>query len=641
MIYMISEREEQTVRDRRTGKKLPLLRTNLFCGLLLTLPLSLLETLLALSIQPGSLTTLCSYLQTQPLLAFLNFLPFWLLTLGFFFLWADPFYAAALAGGIGGVLSLVNRTMIEKRDEPLSPKDFALIKEAGNAVQNYDMNFHLPSLAAILCFLLLMVGLGLLFRGKRPFSKRWENLCLALLGAGVSFGVLAGCVQQVYSSRELYNSFPVENRYYITGVYNQLGFPYCFCYNFNTYLVEKPEGFSAGQAKKYAEEYPESAEAGKQVNVVMVMNEAFSDVTNDDAFNYPPGEEPLKFYNSLADSDYAITGHLVTPNFGGGTANTEFDVLTGMQTNLISEGGASAFRVLNHNVNSVFRVFSEDGYQTEFIHPGQSWFYNRQNVYRYFGAEKLLFSEAFENAERKGNWVTDAAVLEKMKEEFESAVQADAPYFNYTVTIQNHMSYTTNKYGDYPIPDAPLKKHMSWEPHAMLSVYAEGVRDADAMLQGLTEYYSSREEPVLLVFFGDHLPNLGNNYLCYNELGMEIGEGKDIPTTLRTYETPYVIWVNTAAAEILDFPEVKDSLDLPEDHIINANYLGALTLELTGRRDSDSFFSFLNGLRRELPILRNGVGRSADGTYFDQLPEEYADDVQKLRFWEYYKLKVE
>lgn len=624
-----------------SGRRLPLFSLHAAWGLLLTVPLAALETLLALSIQPGSIKELCVYMQGQPTLAFLNFLPFLLITLGFYFLLGDPFFAAAVSGGFGGVLSLVSRTMVEKRDEPLTPKDFALLKEAGDAMQSYSLNLHVPSVAAILGFVAIMVLVGLLFRSRRPFRSLYANICVAVLGAALSFGVLYGCIQQVYSSKELYNSFPVKNRYYITGVYNQLGFPYCFCYNFNTYLVEKPEGFSAKKAEAFAAEHPESVGTGDDVNVIMVMSEAFSEVTNNELFSFAEGEEPLKFYNSLKSSDRAITGNIVVPNFGAGTANTEFDVITGMQTNMIGESGASAFRVLNHDIDSIFRVYLEDGYQTEFIHPGQNWFYNRQNVYKYFGAEKLVFSDSFENAERKGNWVTDAAVLDMMQQEFEAAMKTGQPYFNYTVTIQNHMSYTADKYGDYKFPYVKLKQDIAPVARTMLSVYSEGARDADAMLQSLTEFYDSREEPVLLVFFGDHLPNLGDSYLCYNELGVAIGECDDPVTTLYTYQTPYVIWANHSAAQTLDFSNRIKTLELPEDNTINANYLGALTLELTGRRDEDSYFSYLNDLRRELPILHNGTGRTADGEYFTELPEELADDVNKLRFWEYYKLKVE
>ncbi len=622
------------------GLQFPLFRVPPLLGLLLTIPLSLIEALLALDIQPGELSSLLEYFETQQPLGFLNILPFWLLTVVFYFLFSDPFFAAALVGCAGGLLSLVNRTMLEKRDEPLSPKDFGLIKEAGDALKSYGLSVDLPSLLFLIGFVLLAVLLGLLFRGRRPFKNRWFNLGFAVAGAAAAFGVLVGCVLNVYDSKELYDSFPVDKPFYTAGVYNQLCFPYCFCHNFTTHQVEKPDGYSSGEAASYAKEYPEE-EGGKNVNVIMVMNESFSDVTDFETFDYTPEEDPLRFYHSLQNSDRALTGHIVVPNFGAGTANTEFDVLTGMQTNMISQNETSAFRVLHGNTDSVFRAFLEDGYQTEFIHPGQSWFYNRQNVYKYFGAEKLLFSEAFEDAERKGSWVTDNAVLQTMKEEFEAAMREDKPYFNYTVTIQNHMSYTADKYGDeYKLSGmAPLKKEMAPGVRTMLSVYAEGVRDADAMLQGLTEYYDTRKEPVLLVFFGDHLPNLGDDYFCYKEMGFEIGESDDPQTTLRTYETPYVIWANQAAEKELNFTELKNALDLPDDNTINAHYLGALTLEITGRRNTDSYFSFLSDLRRELPVLHNGTGRGGDGEYFTELPEEYAEDVRKLQYWEYYKLK--
>ena len=620
---------------------LPRRSLGLVWQLVLTIPLALLETWLALHIQLGSPETICRYFLSHPNLLLLNFLPFWLLTLAAGFLFSNSFYGAAPVGTLGCVLSLISRTMVEYRDEPLTPQDFRLIKEAWSAVQSYDLKLHIPSLLMILCFLALMLLLGFFFRGKRPFEKRWKNLCLAFGGAAACVGIFIGCILTVYASKELYNSFPVQNKSYIAGVFEQLGFPYCFCYNFNRYPVEKPPCFSAEEAASYASEHPEQEEDGLPVNVVMVMNEAFSDLTNNPVFDYPEGKEPLRFFNSLKNEENALTGHIVVPNFGGGTANTEFDVITGMQTNLIGGSNASAFRVLNKDVDSIFRVFSKDGYRTGFIHPGQAWFYNRQNVYRYFGAETKMFVDDMDSPERLGAYVSDEAVLEIMKEQFEAAVSEGGPYFNYTVTIQNHMSYSETKYGDLPISQAPLSVNVEEKAQSMLSVYAKGVRDADIMLQKLTEYYGEREEPVLLVFFGDHMPNLGDSYYAYRQLGISIGEGKDADTTLATFATPFVLWVNDAAAKLLDFSSAKQALELPENGVINANYLGAVVLELTGRRNSDSFFSYLNDMRRRLPVYHKGTGIDESGKPFEELPTKYEADLKKLWFWEYYRLRVE
>lgn len=95
---------------------------------------------------------------------------------------------------------------------------------------------------------------------------------------------------------------------------------------------------------------------------------------------------------------------MVVPGFAGGTANTEFDVLTGMQTNALSAATTSALRVVNRNLDSVFRVFRAGDYHTSFLHPGDDWFYNRENVYRWLGAEETLFADEMKNLEYKGRW---------------------------------------------------------------------------------------------------------------------------------------------------------------------------------------------------------------------------------------------
>ena len=624
-------------------KRLPLRQLPFSVSLLLTLPLAALETLLALGIQPGDFGAQWAYWMQQPLLLLLNYLPFWLLTLAGAFLLRDGFYGAALAGGVGLILSLVNRTMIEKRDEPFSPKDFALIKEAGDAVGSYGLSIHIPSLLTVILFIVLMVVLGKLFHAKRPMASRRSSWIMALSGTAVAVGVFISLIFGVYSSKELFNSFPVKPRFYMTGIYNSLGFPYCFCYHLNAYQVDRPEGFQSGVAAGYAAEYPE-APGGDPVNVIFVMNEAFSDITDQPMFDYPQGEEPLAFLHSLKGSDRALSGHIVVPNFGGGTANTEFDVLTGMQTNFIGESGASAFRVVAHETESLFTVFGKEGYATQFIHPGQAWFYNRQNVYRYMGAgESLFFEDAFQGAATKGPWVTDEAVGDVIIREFEEAVTRGDPYFCYTTTIQNHMAYTHDKYGEGHVsPTAPLKEGVTVEPgsHTMLSVYAEGVRDADAMLRDLVTYFDARQEPVVLVFFGDHLPNLGDNYQCYRQLGIEVGEGSDPATKLFTFSTPYVIWVNAAADREIHLTQRAREIGLPEDGRISANFLGATVLELTGREKADSFFQYLCELRREIPVYQKGTA-VVGNTLYAELPEELEESIRKLRWWEYYKLKVE
>ena len=374
----------------------------------------------------------------------------------------------------------------------------------------------------------------------------------------------------------------------------------------------------------------------------MIMNEAFSDITDYEAFAFDEANEPLPNLQAMRQDPHAVTGHIVVPNFAAGTANTEFDVMTGIQTNALSATTTSAMRVVNRNLDSLFRVYGENGYHTSYFHPGDNWFYNRENVLAWMGAEETRFTNGMENMETKGRWVTDEYLVGLIQNEFEETVADGNTLFHYMTTIQNHMSYTPDKYGEgYFYPDVPLNVPVSGHVETLLKVYIEGARDADTMLGQLKEYFSTQEEPVVLVFFGDHLPYLGDNQVGYAELGMA---EEDYWNELGSYQTPFVIWANDTAFDMLNW---SAAVELPA--AISASFLGAAVLELTGHSSDSSWFSFLNDLRREVPVIQ----KNAAILYNDNIVvhtgveagtsthAEHPLTVQKWRQWSYYKLKYQ
>ena len=607
----------------------------------LSLPLSLLAavllsggiTLLALWCQPNSFRGLLSGFLRQPLLIVLNALPVGLLVLSAAALFRNVFFGAALVNLAAGALSIANRVKMEVRDEPVFPRDFALLKEVGSALESYDIHYPAAQIAAVVLATAALLALGV-FLGCKPFPvERLRGWGGSLLGAVASLAVLTGLVLTVYASKGLYQSFKVSNAEYVPAVFNDLGFPYAFCHHFTTYLVDRPQGFSRAEAESW--ETGDQPGQGKDVSVIMVMNEAFSDITDAPVFSCGAGNDPLANLHALQEDPHALSGHVAVPGFAGGTANTEFDVLTGMQTTALSASATSAMRVVNRNLDSLFRVFGNDGYETSFYHPGDNWFYNRENVYRWFGAEETRFVGDMEHPEYKGRWVTDHYAAGLIEAAFE---QAQGPLFHLTTTIQNHMSYTADKYGpDYGFPPTGIPG-LSEEVETLLSVYAEGLRDADAMLGRLWNYFDARPEPVVLVFWGDHLPYLGNDMLAYKELGRDAaapeGEQRD---PFSPYKTPFIIWANDAAAEVLDWDRAVEALDLPET--VSACFLGAAVLELTGRGEESPWFAFLNQLRRELPVVQKAVYQLADGSVTGELTAKQQGLIQKWRRWSYYKLQ--
>lgn len=612
----------------------------LLTAILLGIACSVVVTLFVLWAHPVSVLAMLGKMLRQPLILFLNWLPIALLTAAFAFAFRNVFFSSALVGLIAGAMSLINRVKLTIRGEPFVPRDISLIKEAADAAGSYDMTLPWFQIGCLVVMTAVFIVLGVLLPLKKSEdAPKKRGALVRVMGFVLCLAVLVGAVGLVYSSTDLYNSFETTEPYNLSSVNNELGFAYYFCYHFSTYKIEKPEGFDRDEAASWETGY-ESAPDAADVNVVFVMNEAFSDILNEDVFVFPEGENPMEVYNTLAEGENAWAGHIVVPYFAGGTADTEFDVASGMQTNLLNPAAPSltAFRTVNRDLDSIFRVFGADGYTSCFMHPGQSWFYNRENVYDWFGADESFFVEDFD-AEYKGSWVTDESVLRELVSRFEEKSAGGGLDFTYAVTIQNHMSYTAEKYGDYVCPEVETTAELSPEIQTAVNVYAEGIRDANAMLEDLTEFYSEQSEPVLLVFFGDHLPYLGDNRQGYAELGLPAASVTGGEDPFAAYTAPVLFWCNDAAAEALDFANAIEALDLPADGRISACYLGAAVLELTGRGEVSPWFAFLNEMRRELPVLHNGYYESADGEITTEPTAEEAALVSRMRCWAYYKLR--
>lgn len=612
----------------------------LLTAILLGLACSVVVTLFVLWAHPVSVLAMLGKMLRQPLILFLNWLPIALLTAAFAFAFRNVFFSSALVGLIAGAMSLINRVKLTIRGEPFVPRDISLIKEAADAAGSYDMTLPWFQIGCLVVMTAVFIVLGVLLPLKKSEdAPKKRGALVRVMGFVLCLAVLVGAVGLVYSSTDLYNSFKTTEPYNLSSVNNELGFVYYFCYHFSTYKIEKPEGFDREEAASWEIGY-ESAPDAADVNVVFVMNEAFSDILNEDVFVFPEGENPMEVYNTMAEGENAWAGHIVVPYFAGGTADTEFDVASGMQTNLLNPAAPSltAFRTVNRDLDSIFRIFDADGYTSCFMHPGQSWFYNRENVYDWFGADESFFVEDFD-AEYKGSWVTDESVLRELVSRFEEKSAGGGLDFTYAVTIQNHMSYTAEKYGDYVCPEVETTAELSPEIQTAVNVYAEGIRDANAMLEDLTEFYSEQSEPVLLVFFGDHLPYLGDNRQGYAELGLPAASVTGGEDPFAAYTAPVLFWCNDAAAEALDFANAIEALDLPADGRISACYLGAAVLELTGRGEVSPWFAFLNEMRRELPVLHNGYYESADGEITTEPTAEEAALVSRMRCWAYYKLR--
>lgn len=597
------------------------------------LAVSGLIALFSVSLQPGSLTKALRGFLRQPVLIALNYFPALICTAVLYFLFGNVFWAGSVTGAVMSLLSYANLLKYEGREDTLVPADIFLFREAMDAARDYQLDMHWAWLAMIAALVIGLALLGLLIRSARP------RTCVRAAGAAGALLIFVLSVRFVYTDKELFNSLEVPERDNVGSVFNTLGFNYCFLNNVGANAVTRPSGYSAAEAEAWAAAVPERSESlDFRPNVIFVMCEAFSDLSEEEMFCYAPQDDPLRDYRLVCDSELSLSGHIVVSNYGAGTSNTEFDVLTGMLTDMIGERITSSFRAVRRPTDSLAGVYLADGYDSFFMHPGKPWFYNRQNVYAYLGFDDQVYEEAFDRSDCKGPMISDAAFLRVLEDCLQTRlVENENPLFAYAVTIQNHQAYTPGKYGA-PSPRAQVSVPLSEEASGQLSVYLEGVRDSSAMLLELTEYLDTLEEPTILVFFGDHRPNIPR---VDDELGLDLHPPQTLEDSVKAFSVPFLIRVNTAYAQRADVAAAYAALGLPENGTISDNYLGAMVLSLSGHDGHSAFFDYLNAMRRELPVLRpwKSVYILSDGTFTQELSPQLQAQVDKLDKWSYYILR--
>jgi len=371
----------------------------------------------------------------------------------------------------------------------------------------------------------------------------------------------------------------------------------------------------------------------------MIMGEAFSDLSLLPSFDFTDfGGNPLSNWHALKEE--SIHGHIFVPSHGGGTADTEFDIFTGMNTRQFRGGVPFSFRMINSEIESMASILNSIGYHSEFMHPGFDWFYNRQNVYRYLGFERLVFVDEFEGLPTKGWYMNEADTINRVIEMFEEHLitRPGVPYFHFCVTIQNHGPYV-DKFlydGDVTGPNFTSSLNLDDIDINALSNYFYGMRDADYHLGRLVEHLRDAAEPVVLVYFGDHLPALGRG--LYDIILPDVYEPGSFEDLTRLFTLPFMIWFNDAAMDLYGVRHPMDLVDADETFMFNSTYLGAFVLETLGVTNVSPFWDYVNEMRRLFPIMTETRSFSTDRrASLDMTAEERAPLIL-YRSWSYFRL---
>ena len=569
-------------------------------------------------------------------LIFLNYIPIPLVMLLLYFISGNCIFASGISMLVFTAGAYANGVKTILRQDPLIPSDLSVITEVGSILSSYDEKYMELAIAAVFAIVVICAAAFIFFKKSDSLTGKKR-----IAGSAACFILFAGLLNTVYADSALYGSFGVEgNIYFKVNQYMSKGFLYSFLYDVNNLNVEKPGGYDRTEFVKASSDTQESENGDDSVlpNIIMVMSEAFSDVSNSDFLSFDGFDDPLEFYNDFISGDDVVSGHIVVPNFGGGTSDTEFDVLTGCSTKYI-ESTQVSYNFVRSPIESLPRMLEKAGYDTLAIHPGYGWFYNRTNVYENMGFDDFLYLENDFDPEtqNKGGYISDEVTAASIIENYEKHVESsDDPLFEFCVTIQNHGPYE-EKYGDLET-NFTTDIYLTDEEKAIYSGYFEGIDDADAQIETLIDYFEDRDEPVALVFFGDHLPGFSNGLTYFSQFRPDIDINGNPYQRLKVYETPYFIWVNDVAMEQTNFAENLESIDLPPNNLMSSFYLGTTVLELFDLDWVSEFYQFLNELRVKVPVAWVDLYLMPDGSAVNSLSVEDQGSIDKYRRWIYYKI---
>ncbi|AET69965.1 phosphoglycerol transferase family protein, alkaline phosphatase superfamily [Desulfosporosinus orientis DSM 765] len=445
------------------------------------------------------------------------------------------------------IVGFISREKLILRGEPLLPWDLILSKEAMSISKAIDGNVQFMPLLLIGIITLILLGCIFLIP-KENF--RWRGkLAPSVLSLVILLSFYTGTIS-------LEKSFSLQQINWSQKLnYDENGMLLGFILNTTYLAVEPPNNYQQDAIQQIIDQAKPSytVDPNFKPNIIFVMSEAFWDPTLLKEVSF--SEDPIPYFHYLQKTQ--TQGIMLSPVYGGGTANTEFEVLTGLSTQFLPRGVIPYVEYVRKPIEALPTALNQQGYETAAIHTYDNWFYGRNNVYKYFDFNKFISKEFFNNPEYNGQYIRDTELSKRILDEIQ---KTDKPDFIYAVSMQAHGPYSSEETEHRITTSGNLTK----DSKAILENYTETISDVDQSLKLLIQGLEQINQPSIVVFFGDHLPMLGTNYDVYKEAHYFQDE-ITYEDYLNMHSVPFVVWDN--------FSDKKDKLRL------SSNFLGSYVLK--------------------------------------------------------------
>ncbi|UDM79252.1 LTA synthase family protein [Vagococcus fluvialis] len=419
---------------------------------------------------------------------------------------AGSFFIGNLFYVVGiSLLGIANAIKLSYRMEPIYPDDLKMIFE-------WSMLRDILGLTLFLFFIcvVIVVTVTLIYSFYKSLKlpPRWQRVRMVVLVVTTlslfyvsNFNQPNNLLKKAFDRSAKWIPYSQKMNYYNTG------FMGGFLFNLRVDGMSEPDNYSANKIEEIALKYTKKADKvnqskkdAEQPNVVYIMSESFSDPLKLKGIDMTP--DPLKKYREVASEGNAY-GQMLSQNYGGGTANIEFEALTGFSMGLLNPQMTTPYTMMlpkEKEFPSLVSTLKNQQYETTAIHPYNTSMYKRKDVYKTFGFDEFLDEKTMTHQDKlsKNGFISDESAFKEVLDIFE---KNDNPQFVHLVTMQTHMPYS-NKYehSDYSIP--------SMEKAQSIENYAQDIAYTSDALEMFMKEIKELDRPTVVVFWGDHLPSI-------------------------------------------------------------------------------------------------------------------------------------
>lgn len=473
------------------------------------------------------------------------------------FLWGLFEKPGTAVGAMWIILTLITFAHINKynsRGVTLLPEDFQLADQVGSLKDFVSVK----SIIKLLIAIALIIVLTILFNHKASKKMRLEyerkspsflkRHFVATRVVIMAISVLAFCLATApIRSRNgrtegnfLGTQFTAWNQ---NRNFEENGFIVGFLYNLQKFNIDPPEEYEENEIAGIREKYDKIAEEGNKsrisaadedVNIVVILNESFidpesvfQDVTSADYYQYTGGDITPNLHRIM--SKYP-SGLMYSTGYGGGTANIEFEVFTGLSNYWVGTVPYTALIPKSGDIPSIAQTYKAAGYKTTAIHPYNGGMYKRNISLPNEGFDTFIDQLSIAHTEHDGNsdYINDKSaynqVLDLLNDNDEKQVIG-------LITMQNHTPYNADNYDEYEFK--VLNENIDEKDAKDVEVYYQTLHNSDKYLGEFIDELDKLDKKVAVLFFGDH---------SAGEFDLMVDGGKESFDLSRI--TPYFVYTN-------------------------------------------------------------------------------------------------